>query len=304
MHSTGSSPHTRGARGDQVPGRVGPRIIPAYAGSTHGALALGVEMGDHPRIRGEHEGDGKDLARTQGSSPHTRGAPPRAPGGGRRRGIIPAYAGSTRLEGLGASTGWDHPRIRGEHRRRRRSPPCRIRIIPAYAGSTRRPAWSTGGGTDHPRIRGEHPSGPSLHGGPTGSSPHTRGAPRSSSRWSIRRGIIPAYAGSTISCSRFVPAIMGSSPHTRGALVAEDDPSFARRIIPAYAGSTHPLLQCAMDCWDHPRIRGEHRPEPIFRRKDGGSSPHTRGAPAPGFSIRPGAGIIPAYAGSTEFALR
>ena len=30
-----------------------------------------------------------------------------------------------------------------------------------------------------------------------------------------------------------------------------------------------------------------------------GSSPHTRGAPAPGFSIRPGAGIIPAYAGST-----
>ena len=33
--------------------------------------------------------------------------------------------------------------------------------------------------------------------------------------------------------------------------------------------------------------------------KSRGSSPHTRGAPAPGFSIRPGAGIIPAYAGST-----
>ena len=39
---------------------------------------------------------------------------------------------------------------------------------------------------------------------------------------------------------------------------------------------------------------------PIALIATAGSSPHTRGAPAPGFSIRPGAGIIPAYAGSTS----
>ena len=51
---------------------------------------------------------------------------------------------------------------------------------------------------------------------------------------------------------------------------------------------------------DHPRIRGEHWWSSPSIRISGGSSPHTRGAPAPGFSIRPGVGIIPAYAGSTR----
>ena len=50
---------------------------------------------------------------------------------------------------------------------------------------------------------------------------------------------------------------------------------------------------------DHPRIRGEHDGICRVVAVAVGSSPHTRGAPAPGFSIRPGAGIIPAYAGST-----
>ena len=51
---TGSSPHTRGARRGlrQVGAHVG--IIPAYAGSTAGAIGFGATAADHPRIRGEH----------------------------------------------------------------------------------------------------------------------------------------------------------------------------------------------------------------------------------------------------------
>ena len=152
---------------------------------------------DHPRIRGEHPMTARRLTSTPGSSPHTRGARLCRHRWGRRRGIIPAYAGSTRHAGRSASQAEDHPRIRGEHgprwrrsRRRRPSSPhtrgARVRprcretlhgIIPAYAGSTRPgSSWNTMI-RDHPRIRGEHAAG--------------------WTRAEIHRGIIPAYAGST-----------------------------------------------------------------------------------------------------------
>ena len=70
-------------------------------------------------------------------------------------------------------------------------------------------------------------------------------------------------------------------------------------IIPAYAGSTIYLEQPHLLNPDHPRIRGEHLDQKPPAPAGGGSSPHTRGAPAlfdPGSAwIR----IIPAYAGST-----
>ena len=51
---TGSSPHTRGARTPTSWIASGPRIIPAYAGSTKGASPWPLVSRDHPRIRGEH----------------------------------------------------------------------------------------------------------------------------------------------------------------------------------------------------------------------------------------------------------
>ena len=93
----GSSPHTRGARN-----------------APHCSRRIGT---DHPRIRGEHRLQAFTARGVQGSSPHTRGARVVPDGPACRQGIIPAYAGSTRgwANGLGAT--WDHPRIRGEHRR-------------------------------------------------------------------------------------------------------------------------------------------------------------------------------------------
>ena len=346
--TSGSSPHTRGAppasecaeghaedhpriRGEHGQGRgqegrcVG--IIPAYAGSTKSPspasfLAVGLSphtrgapqtpglrctgTGDHPRIRGEHSPPCAITSATPG--------------------IIPAYAGSTlRCTGTG-SWRWDHPRIRGEHMAQAAREIVGDRIIPAYAGSTTCRAANRcrligssphtrgalpssripdGAREDHPRIRGEHLSDlPGEHDGP---------------------GIIPAYAGSTPRPSRAGAPFSGSSPHTRGA--------------PARASSTGHATR------DHPRIRGEHsravfddRPAvgiiPAYAgstkyalsrsRPSAGSSPHTRGAPPtsrrrtrprrdhprirgehPGNPLAEvvGAGIIPAYAGSTHTSM-
>ena len=197
----GSSPHTRGAR--RRAGRRSPR------------------RRDHPRIRGEHSSRTNlhDAAhgiipayagsttksvmpngKTQGSSPHTRGA------------LFRYHLFQAVIE--------DHPRIRGEHRKYPLSFRKSLWIIPAYAGSTllslthNLPCLGSSPHTrgarhppppticrsrDHPRIRGEHFLLCAHY-------PNT-----------IR--IIPAYAGSTQTGQKLVQTATGSSPHTRGALL-------------------------------------------------------------------------------------
>ena len=208
--SEGSSPHTRGARSPCWPCPRSAGIIPAYAGSTCGWRRSRDNLTDHPRIRGEHDGRGRQADAQTGSSPHTRGALRLAAVQGRWARIIPAYAGSTGgVVGRGLQVE-DHPRIRGEHTPRRltvsmmsgSSPHTRgarvephagllsRRIIPAYAGSTRRAPRRRPSGPDHPRIRGEHISPVAAGAWMSGSSPHTRGAPR---RLSPRRPTNPDH---------------------------------------------------------------------------------------------------------------
>ena len=274
----GSSPHTRGAQRLSGTGRSGPRIIPAYAGSTVPFGPVKRTRRDHPRIRGEHAQGSCATSPSWGSSPHTRGAPPHQPPpvvGGR---IIPAYAGSTPTRPDRASWVEDHPRIRGEHvpaelgvgdaggssphtrgaRPRPRGALAQARIIPAYAGSTRGTILRLGADRDHPRIRGEHVVWVSALVTRCGSSPHTRGALPERVPVADFPGIIPAYAGSTSNqasarsktadhprirgehCWLMVPLSthFGSSPHTRGARAGRRLALELRRIIPAYAGST------------------------------------------------------------------
>ena len=111
----GSSPLTRGARGDAWPQNLAPRIIPAHAGSTCSSASRTPGTRDHPRSRGEH----KDLPEYPvvafGSSPLTRGAPSSPPGYLRTPGIIPAHAGSTSAFLNRSVLSRDHPRSRGEH---------------------------------------------------------------------------------------------------------------------------------------------------------------------------------------------
>ena len=234
----------------------------------------------------------------RGSSPHTRGAqrPVRVARPGLR--IIPAYAGSTASCGSGFDAHADHPRIRGEHRsncacrraqfgssphtRGARTQPAGARqadrIIPAYAGSTAPRRTGRFGRTDHPRIRGEHGKARELRFHTPGSSPHTRGALPRAGGQHRRRGIIPAYAGSTVSV-HIQSARPKDHPRIRGEHLLTTM-SMLKGIIPAYAGSTRPGRSRCACCPDHPRIRGEHRAAPTC---SGGRS-----------------WIIPAYAGSTR----
>ena len=174
----GSSPHTRGAPSPAPESATGTRIIPAYAGSTTPSVMLGVSCRDHPRIRGEH-GERVSLMETLSR-------------------IIPAYAGSTPGRRWCDPPPTDHPRIRGEHsvvtvtpfssmgssphtRGAPTAPISRRRhsgIIPAYAGSTPCGTRILTVDRDHPRIRGEHGIPKIRATEMTGSSPHTRGAPR------------------------------------------------------------------------------------------------------------------------------
>ena len=95
--SEGSSPHARGALVDDGVGRAPDGIIPACAGSTGRATRSPICTRDHPRMRGEHVGDGVQIVDTMGSSPHARGARAVLPLDELPVGIIPACAGSTFL---------------------------------------------------------------------------------------------------------------------------------------------------------------------------------------------------------------
>ena len=176
IEAAGSSPHTRGARG-QLAGRANDgRIIPAYAGSTNAGRERRRPGRDHPRIRGEHLPQSAMMTYLTGSSPHTRGALRLQMTEFLRMRIIPAYAGSTQARSASPWRWRDHPRIRGEHMAAYRldlmthgsSPHTRgapvgfvgdhalFRIIPAYAGSTFVVSSAARRSMDHPRIRGEH----------------------------------------------------------------------------------------------------------------------------------------------------
>ena len=274
----GSSPRMRGAL-SELSGYRGPaRIIPAYAGSTGGYWLVRVNRGDHPRVCGEHLGNKVGSDGLEGSSPRMRGARPVGWSRLRSRGIIPAYAGSTRSSLTLLVVQKDHPRVCGEHRRcpwsrwmaagsspRMRGAPDKYeevsdfyRIIPAYAGSTYKWPRIRGLYGDHPRVCGEHIPCVKATQTSAGSSPRMRGAQGVCGARADGDGIIPAYAGSTcfppllrlvfqdhprvcgehVWCAVWQWRCLGSSPRMRGAHIVAHSHSVVYRIIPAYAGST------------------------------------------------------------------
>ena len=177
---------------------------------------------DHPRIRGEHAVRVLERAGEAG--------------------IIPAYAGSTRLMALslffclGSS-----PHTRG--------------APTIMKAGMEKPE-------DQPRIRGEH------------------GRPNREGRGGL--GIIPAYAGSTASCPRCESGMGGSSPHTRGALKADGRPAAMAWDHPRIRGehaSPPRVTLCSIGII--PAYAGSTRCESRRRHRATGSSPHTRGAPFP-----------------------
>ena len=236
--SLGSSPrmwgthHTRPVRGR------GTGIIPAYAGNTLRKTKRTVRARDHPRVCGEHAWFAATSYVAAGSSPRMRGTLSEVWVFRLLRGIIPAYAGNTKLSGSSVSVLGDHPRVCGEHDKqgnlpqvgtgsspRMRGTPRQcvvervdVGIIPAYAGNTLQAPECLLLDRDHPRVCGEH------------TLPETLGRSRT-----------------------------GSSPRMRGTRIESLAGRFGRGIIPAYAGNTALSILRLRAPWDHPRVCGEHR---------------------------------------------
>ena len=278
--------------------QTGVRLIPAHAGKTRLELNAHVGTPAHPRSRGENAKDVAIPALQDGSSPLTRGKPRGADRPRSGRWLIPAHAGKT--------LSWEppmlvlpaHPRSRGENQnggplmmteygsspltRGKPPTPCELsagsRLIPAHAGKTASVSRSPPTGAAHPRSRGENGAGDVPLDERPGSSPLTRGKPRSRSRSHRRPRLIPAHAGKTASASspafhqpahprsrgensleeRIDTSTAGSSPLTRGKPQDGAGLDDAKRLIPTHAGKTDPHLRDAACSAAHPHSRGEN----------------------------------------------
>ncbi len=173
----------------------------------------------------------------RGSSPPARGPPVHGARACRKRGLIPACAGTTWARHRRSSSRRAHPRLRGDHAPdgekqgvlRGSSPPargppgctakirCRLGLIPACAGTTCLATASVSSPKAHPRLRGDHTLSGIMRYSPRGSSPPARGP---------RQRIILESGG--------------------------------ERLIPACAGTTSARGESMSEARAHPRLRGDH----------------------------------------------
>ena len=130
-----------------------------------------------------------------------------------------------------------------------------------------------------------------------GSSPLTRGKPRTRHPEHVPGGLIPAHAGKTVrsgtrrrragahprsrgenhSSAPGPDRVGGSSPLTRGKLAGVGARPALERLIPAHAGKTVIIAVATSSARAHPRSRGENITERQDRDMRDGSSPLTRG---------------------------
>ena len=93
----GSSPRMRGTPAVYQKPHILAGIIPAYAGNTYVGQWRQYDQRDHPRVCGEHITAMKHVNSMLGSSPRMRGTLVDGFGKLGIFGIIPAYAGNTKL---------------------------------------------------------------------------------------------------------------------------------------------------------------------------------------------------------------
>ena len=270
----GSSPLTRGKRPRKRPGKRPSGLIPAHAGKTTQWYADWPYCPAHPRSRGENTSRTLSRSSGPGSSPLTRGKHSRRRAQLFDRGLIPAHAGKTFGGSLSSLPMTAHPRSRGENTRR------------ADPGTTF-----------------------------IGSSPLTRGKPaRDDDRFPEGR-LIPAHAGKTssrwclsLSCPAH-PRSRGENPHpmarqpcrrlahprSRGENVEDAQAGdLVCWLIPAHAGKTGARRRSVPRGAAHPRSRGENFFSVVSVIVVSGSSPLTRGKPAPyGPATMPASGSSP-----------
>ena len=233
-------------------------IIPAYAGNTPSRRHRPSPKRDHPRVCGEHFSSCVVMVPSGGSSPRMRGTLWTCFRGGRRCGIIPAYAGNTSTIARCWNRSGDHPRVCGEHALSSKINGTRSGSSPRMRGTLSLDGVSVITCGDHPRVCGEHMGRYEVNPRAKGSSPRMRGTPRGRAIPAHMLGIIPAYAGNTRVrdvlrssardhprvCGEHsnrglnLPTTRGSSPRMRGTPAHGVVFQSGDGIIPAYAGNT------------------------------------------------------------------
>ena len=111
----GSSPLTRGKRGQVERPLEAAGLIPAHAGKTIDIACTRPLTRAHPRSRGENGPRRGRDAGGWGSSPLTRGKRADERGRAKPGGLIPAHAGKTPSRPARSGGAWAHPRSRGEN---------------------------------------------------------------------------------------------------------------------------------------------------------------------------------------------
>ena len=192
-------------------------------------------IGAHPHSRGENLGSCVSSSRARGSSPLTRGKPGKLRLIQSRSGLIPAHAGKTARQPPRRAAHPAHPRSRGENlksatlaRNVTGSSPLtrgklisltptvgRRGLIPAHAGKTVSVRITMSPFPAHPRSRGENRARMSRAAPTGGSSPLTRGKPRTRHTQHVPRGLIPAHAGKTLR-RPLAARVTAAHPRSRG----------------------------------------------------------------------------------------
>ncbi len=196
------------------------------------------------------------------------------------------------------------------------------RITPAYAGKRTTAEEAIAEAKDHPRLRGEKLRLTRLIAEYAGSPPLTRGKVFSFFFYYSTKRITPAYAGKSRKQQAFQIGT-GDHPRLRGekgakmylACPHQGSPPLTRGkdqlrvvevkfvgITPAYAGKRGLSRIPSSVFWDHPRLRGEKRPQSISRSTPRGSPPLTRGKAKPSPPELLSRRITPAYAGKSRKA--
>ena len=160
----GSSPRGRGKPGRRLCRVCLSRLIPAWAGKTWAGSATCSRTPAHPRVGGENPPSCGCAGEVAGSSPRGRGKLASRTVTAPCAGLIPAWAGKTRVTWGRCPRSAAHPRVGGENflgapgapaaggsspRGRGKRVGCvgelsADRLIPAWAGKTRWTAWSRG----------------------------------------------------------------------------------------------------------------------------------------------------------------
>ena len=276
---TGLSPPTRGIlkQGERV--SRAERSIPAYAGDPPKRFRLHACHRVYPRLRGGSSWRATQPSHRQGLSPPTRGirAHPRPRGGG--GGSIPAYAGDPCQSAAAFAILTVYPRLRG--------------------GSVNWQCWAQSGCGLSPPTRGIRLR-IALFGALDRSIPAYAGDPPIAGAASNKRQVYPRLRGGSECGAHRLQAGAGLSPPTRGIPKPILYTRLTKGSIPAYAGDPSRLYQCLSPNEVYPRLRGGSSHRCLWRKRQRGLSPPTRGIPKLPLKTLDNYWSIPAYAGDPE----